>query len=266
MEENGYRFTTFRPQDSTALAGFDFTRIGPAIARTALGLFRLNFDLFGWPSSLALALLALPAWRSRARLIWAMAGCYVLLHLFERDWGIDTFAPLHAFELALPLLFLTIVGAQNLEHRLRWAQTETEPRWRWQAFAPALLAALTLTAWIGFVPVRFAAVRQITSQLNQALRAPAAANLHQAVVFAPFPFAPPCGGTPNHFVFFRPANDPALANDVLWVNDLDVAQDRALLDTLQGRSGHRMRWTADCGVELLPLGELPSAAAAAPPS
>ena len=54
-------FTTFAAHDLTAVAGFDFSQVGPAIARTALGMFRLNSDLFGWPSSFALLLLALPA-------------------------------------------------------------------------------------------------------------------------------------------------------------------------------------------------------------
>ena len=51
MVENGFRFTTFNAQDLTTVAGFSFSEIGSAVARTAGGMFRLNFDLFGWPSS-----------------------------------------------------------------------------------------------------------------------------------------------------------------------------------------------------------------------
>ena len=53
-----------------------------------------------------------------------MLGSYFLLMLFQRDWGIDTFGPVHAFELSLPILVLTIVGARNLSERLTWAQNE----------------------------------------------------------------------------------------------------------------------------------------------
>ena len=65
--ENNFRFTTFAAHDLTAVAGFDFSQVGPAIARTAIGMFRLNSDLFGWPSSFALLVLALPALASRTR-------------------------------------------------------------------------------------------------------------------------------------------------------------------------------------------------------
>ena len=102
MVENNFRFTTFAAHDLTAVAGFDFSQVGPAIARTAIGMFRLNSDLFGWPSSFALLLFALPALARGTRLLWAMVGSYLLLMLFQRDWGIDTFGPVHAFELVSP--------------------------------------------------------------------------------------------------------------------------------------------------------------------
>jgi hypothetical protein len=99
-------------------------------------------------------------------------------------------------------------------------------------------------------------VSQIAAHLNTALRAPEAAGLHQAVIFAPTPFAPPCARTPNHFVFFHPVNDPDLRNDVLWVNHIDIDDDRRFVETLPERTGYVMRWTAECKVTLLPLAEL----------
>ncbi|MCP4204046.1 MAG: hypothetical protein GY769_19170 [bacterium] len=256
--ENDFRFATFRAQDLSALPGFDFTEIGVAIARTTAGMFRLNFDLFGWPSSFAFLLLATPLLSDRARLLWAMIGSYLLLHLFQVDWGIDTFGPMHAFELALPLLILSIVGARNLSDRLRGAPAQNRDResWRWSTFSPALLAALIVTAWIGFVPVRLAAVGQIAAHLDAVIEAPRDAGLEAAVIFSPWPFAPPCGGAPNHFVNFRPVNDPDLKADILWVNHLDVEKNRRLVATLPGRTGYVLRWTPECEVELLPLATL----------
>ncbi len=121
LVENKFRFTTFAAHDLTAVAGFDFSQVGPAIARTAIGMFRLNSDLFGWPSSFALLVLALPALARGTRLLWTMVGSYLLVMLFQRDWGIDTFGPVHAFELSLPILGLTMAGARNLSERLTWA-------------------------------------------------------------------------------------------------------------------------------------------------
>ena len=201
--DNDFRFTTFAPQDVSAVPGFDFSHVGTAIARSAAGMLRLNFDLFGWPASFAFLLWATPV-LGPARLLWAMTGVFLLLRVFQRDWGVDTFGPLHAFELSLPILILSIVGASNWAHRLTTAQARSRDpaSWRWAAFSPALLVALMATAWTGFIPVRFAAIHQIAAHLNVALEAPKKAGLDAAVIFSPWPFAPPCGGSPNHFVFF----------------------------------------------------------------
>ena len=255
MAENGFRFTTFGPSDLKAVAGFDFTEVGAGIARTAAALFRLNFDLFGWPSSFVFLLFAFPGTNRSTRLFWWMAAAYLAPMVFQLDWGVDTFGPLHAFELTLPLLALTVAGARALGERLTWASATSPqaPRWRSTAFSPALFGALIVTAWIGFVPVRLEAVRRIAEHINVALRAPERAGLHRAVIFAPLPFAPPCGGTPRHFVFFRPVNDPDLRNDILWVNQLNLADDHRLLETMPGRDGYVLRWVPPCGVDLQPL-------------
>ena len=255
--ENDFRFTTFSPQDITGVIGFDFSNIGAAITRSIAGMFRLNFDLFGWPSSFLFLLWATPV-LGRARLLWVMTASSLLPLLFQRDWGVDTFGPVHAFELGLPILMLSIVGAQSFSHRLSTAQARSRPSasWRWSAFSPALLVALIATAWTGFVPVRFTAVRQIASHVNTALAAPRNRRLDDAVIFSPWPFAPPCSGSPNHFVLFHPVNDPDLKADVLWVNHIDIEENRQLIETLPGRVGYVMRWNQECDVELLPLATL----------
>jgi hypothetical protein len=255
MRENGFRFTTFGEAELTTVAGFDFSSFVPAVARTAVGLFRLNFDLFGWPSSLLLALLALPRKADRSWLFWTMAGSFLLMHLFQHDWGIDSFGPVHAFELSLPLLVLTVIALQRLS-RLSWTDVGSNDAASARppaAFAAPLLIALVVSAWAGFVPARLEAVRRIASHVNIPLQAPHQAALHDAVVFAPWPFAPPCVDTPGHFVVFRPFNDPDLRNDVLWVNHIDVPSDKRLMATLPGRTGFVMRWREPCGVELVPL-------------
>jgi hypothetical protein len=264
--ENDLRFTTYAESGPTALSGFDFSPLGPAIARTAFGMFRLNADLFGWPSSFALIVLALPGFSSRSRMLWWMAGSFLLLMLFQRDWGIDTFGPVHGFELALPILILTIVGARNLGERLTWVQGDAAqpPRWRWSVFSPALLGALIVTAWLGFVPVRLEAVRQVAAQVNAALRAPEQAGLHRAVIFAPWPLAPRCKAGPEHFVLFRPVNDPDLRSDILWVNHLDIPNDRRFVESLPGRTGYILTWTPRCEATILPLSALTTPGAIPP--
>ena len=255
--DNDFRFTTVSPQDITAVIGFEFSNISATVARSTAGMFRLNFDLFGWPSSFLFLLLAARV-PGRARLLWVMTASCLLPLLFQRDWGVDTFGPLHAFELGLPILMLSIVGAQSLSHRLSTAQARSRDSasWRWSAFSPALLMALIATAWTGFVPVRFATVGQIAAHVNVALEAPKKEGPENAVVFSPWPFAPPCGGSPNHFVLFRPVNDPDLEADLLWVNHIDIQEDRRLVETLPDRVGYVLHWNQDCQVELLSLADL----------
>ncbi len=199
--------------------------------------------------------IALAGFRRRTRLLWLMMSLYLVATLFQRDWGFDTFDPMHAFELSLPVLTLTIAGAQNLQARLargEYAGLGWSPSQR-LAFSPALLGSLMLTAWSGFVPVRLEAVRQIASHVNRALEAPAAAGLHNVVIFTSWPFTPECKGVPRHFVNFRPVNDPDLHNDILWVNHLDLETDRRFLRTSPGRTGYVLTWNPGCSVRLVPL-------------
>jgi hypothetical protein len=247
MVQNGFRFTSFGPQDLTSVIGFDFADVPQALARTASGMFRLNFDLFGWPSSFTFLILALPVYSRRAAVVWSMALSFLLLTAFQRDWGVDSFGPVHAFELALPLLVLTIVGARDLRAALAGVGRGTMA-----ALPESLLLSLMVCAWVGFVPVRLRAIRQITAAVNEPLLAPQRAGLHNAIVFAPLPFAPPCG-SPSHFVLFRPVNDPDLRNDILWVNHIDLDGDRRLAATMPGRSGYVMQRNDDCQVTLTPI-------------
>jgi len=254
LVENGFAFSSFRPVHLTTVPGFYFGDALSAVVRVLAGLFRLNFDLFGWPTSLGVAIIALRAGKD-VRLLWAMAGTYLGFFFFQTDWGIDTFGPVHGFELALPILILTILGAERLTVLLGGRQTlvagETGPRW--SLAGPGLLVGLTVAALAGFVPVRWKALHQITGHIAYALDAPEKAGITNAVVFSPRPFVPSCEGVPHHFVGFRPVNDPWLEGDILWVNDLGFAENLELMNRMPDRKGYVMRWIDDCEVELSPL-------------
>ena len=256
LVENDFRFTMFEPSILTTVTGFDFSDIPMALGRTLGGIVRLNFDLFGWPSSLVLLALALRGASRQVRLLWSMVGSYVVLMLFQHDWGIDTFGPIHAFEPALAILVLTMVGARNLGRKLTEQRTsDLAPQGReGPVLAACLVVSLTIAACLGFTPIRLEGVRQIAKHINVALRAPERAGLHRAVIFAPMPLTPPCKGVPAHFVFFHPTNDPDLQNDILWVNHVSDRDDLRFVETLPGRTGYVLQWTPSCDVRLLPLG------------
>jgi hypothetical protein len=252
--ENGFRFSTFSEKDASTIGFFDFAHVWAALVHEAFGVVRLNADLFGWPLPFMAVLVAFSGVTRPTWLQWGMIGSYLFMMLFQRDWGIDTFGPLHAFELSLPILILTLVGLRNIRAWLaKRAGARLLPP---PLFAPSLLVALMAASWVGFAPVRLTAVHQIAAHINKALQAPEKARLHRAVVFAPFPFAEPCNYTPNHFVLFHPANDPDLHNDVLWVNHVSLEEDRRLVDRLPDRTGYVLTWSARCDVALQPLTRL----------
>lgn len=249
--ENEFRFSSFQPSDLTPVAGFDFLAPLSALGRTVAGLFRLNFDLFGWPASIVFIGFA---WTNSSftRLLWQILISGLAVLFFQRDWGIDTFGPVHAFELTLPVLALTVVGLREFGHRLDVRPVRQGPSTRPTAVL-ALAVALVTTAWLGFVPVRMRAVHQVAVHVNLALEAPEAAGVHHAVIFSPLPIAPQCGGVPRHFVFFHPVNDPDLENDILWVNDISVVSNRDLMSHFPSRTGYVLRWNNQCQVTIEPL-------------
>ena len=250
---NDFRFTGFWPSQFTSVGGFDVS-IGGGLARTAAGIYRLNFDLFGWPSSFVFLLFAAFSVAGATRLIWTILGTFLILAFAESDWGVDTFGPVHAFESALPLIVLTVVGVQRLTVFLQGRPSSGRMPWQWQALPMALLVSLVMTAWMGFIPLRLEVIDRVSRHVSSALTAPEREGAHHAVVFAPWPFAPLCADdVPDHFVAFRPVNDPDLENDVIWANHIDVEQDRALAARLGGRTPYLLRWTAQCRPELVRL-------------
>ena len=162
-----------------------------------------------------------------------MFGSFVLLLLFQRDWGIDTFGPVHAFEMVLPILGLTIAGAKNLAERLA-RQDEGGTRGS-VAVVGVRPVASSVAHCDGLVGLRTHTARGRAADcgsLNAALHAPARAGVDRAVIFSPRPSPLAAGWCPPHFVFFRPVNDPDLRNDVLWVNHVNVEEDRRLVESL----------------------------------
>ncbi len=207
-----------------------------SLARTTVGLVRFVFDLFGAP--LCLVLVGLAWGFTPARVVWWSALSFVVVHFSIGDSGIDTFGPVHFFELALPAIVLAGIGYGRLTERAR----EWRPE-RYQAWPSTVVASLILVSAMGFMPVRLHTVKVIASNVNVPLDAAADAGLTRAVVFTPRPWTPQsCISPTRHFVFFRPNNDPGLTNDVLWVNDLGRDQDLALMSYFPGRAGYLMTW------------------------
>ncbi|KPK14734.1 MAG: hypothetical protein AMJ62_12050 [Myxococcales bacterium SG8_38] len=250
--ENGLRFSHVAPQRAGATVMMASGGLPEMLTMTTVGLLRLNMSLFGWPLSLGLVPLAIAL--RPANWWWASFGTYVLTHLAVFDAGIDTFGPTHWFELALPVLVLSMLGCQRAT---RWA-TQISPS---ASPFPRNLALTFVTASVLlFTPYRLKAVSQIGSMTRRVPHAVEQADLHNAVIFVNRPWAPTCNSgvafPPRHFVFWWPVNDPDFSNDIIWANHLSVEQDRRLLASFPGRQGYITRWNERlCEVDLVPLEE-----------
>ncbi len=208
-----------------------------SLARTAIGLVRLVYDLFGSP--LLLVLVAL-AWAARpARIIWLSALSFVVLHFSLSDSGIDTFGPVHFYELAWPLIVLAGVGFGRLASLSR----EWRPA-RPDSWALAVVIAVVFVSLIGFVPVRLHALQIVASNVNAPADALKARGISHAVIFTAGLFVDEqCIAPTRHFVYFRPNNDPGLRNDILWANHLGWKDDIDLMKKwFPDRNGYVMKW------------------------
>lgn len=241
--EIGYRYTAADHTYEHA----QYTDPLRAISIAALGLMRMHFDLLGWPIGLVLAWLAIG--QAQARLPLAMLGCFLLLHLPITDVGIDMFGPVHFFESALPLLVLVVLAMAQLSALVAGLFDG-----KGRVLLPSVLCAQLLCAWIGYFPIRAQALVAVSQDILHPSEAARDAGLHQAIVFVPRPWAYKCLGAPTqHFVYSRPNNDPELTNDILWVNNLTLDQNRALMRHFPDRQGYVLVRGENCEITLMPL-------------
>jgi hypothetical protein len=210
-----------------------------SLARTTIGLVRLVYDLFGSP--LLLGLVALGWGHRPARILWYSALGFVAAHFSLADAGIDTFGPVHFYELAWPLIVLAGVGFSRFASMTREWRPARPASW-----AAAVVAALVAVSLVGFVPVRLRAVGAVASNVNAPKDALRARGITHAVVFTAGPFVDErCIAPTRHFVYFRPNNDPEMKNDILWANHLGWVEDQALMKYFPGRTPYLMTWR-DC--------------------
>jgi hypothetical protein len=252
-EANQYRFSDWYEGHGGTVRNLSLSSPAQSLAVMGAGVVRLNVALFGWPTSLLL--LPLSAAAASSRVAWAALGCFLVLHLPLTDVGIDSFGPVHYTELAWPIVLLTTIGTKV---GWVWLRRKTSGDHRWCAAVPgSLVAASMAVAWLVYVPVRAGNLAAIADDVLTPFRAVDDADLGRAVIFSPRPFTPRCspdGPVPQHFLFWRPNNDPRLQDDILWVNHLDVRTDRRLMERFPRRRGWLLRYVM-CQPVLEPIDE-----------
>ena len=241
--ENGYRFSNWKAVPRGKISEFHFGSPLAALGSAAVAFFRLNFALFGWPSSFALAPFA---GRSRvARLLYSAVAGHFAVHFFAANAGVDAFGPVHYLELAFPIVVLTALGAARLAAWL--------PAGRARWVPGAALAGLCVVGLTMYTPVRVTALITMTDATTRPARAVQAAGVTDAVVFLSRPMPLACIQPAGHFVHWWPMNDPDFRGPVVWANHITVARDRALLTHFPGRRGWVMTWAAPCEPRLVAL-------------
>jgi len=266
QEENGYRFSSFGPGNFTRFGMVEIDRPLRALTNSISGWERLLLDLGGWPFWLLLGLLLALLARGTGLLWGVFAGGAASVVLIN-DPGIDSFGPTHYAELSLPVILLFVAGVREAAARL--GERDKGPAWpreRLRALPVAICLAGVLTAWAGWVPVRWATLSQIGANTLLPERAVARAGVGRAVVFASYPWIwPPCVSEPaRHFRYLRPVSDPELTDRVLWVNHVILEEDRAFMEQYPDREGYAIAWAPDCTVRVIPLRE--ATAAELPPA
>ena len=257
-QENDFRFSLWAGQDDH-FKEMQWISWPFLLAVAGSAILRLNVALFGWPCSLFFALFA-GRGNLRTTLRLSLLS-YFTLHALTSNVGIDTFAPMHYFEVAWPLLLLSACGLATSEihgKRLDGA-LDASSGWRWQALPGSLLASLMLVALLSYVPLRFGAVARIIDDVGKPYAALEEAGIERAVIFASDPFVNYCSHPPTRgWVFVRPNNSPQMDDDILWVNHLSLEKDRLLMGHFPDREGYVMGWDRSCKAVYLPLEQLPA--------
>ncbi|MBH23310.1 MAG: hypothetical protein CMH57_02380 [Myxococcales bacterium] len=257
--ENGFRFSPWT--EGTKLKNFS----SPAQLSTLIkwfadggaALIRMNFALWGWPLG---SLLFIPFASSQrgAGIFWAAGLCFFTLHM-PVVVGVDSFAPVHYFEMSWPLLVLTVLGIKALAEAGEAADRSLEAT-RALSFkhtALVLVGVLTALSLTGYTQLRFNALSRVAENIMMPQRAAEQRGLTNAVVFTLRPFIMYCHSAPTQStVFWWPVNRPDLDDDVVWVNHIDVPTDKKLMEHFPGRTGHVMYWTKDCKLAIKDLAQL----------
>jgi hypothetical protein len=241
-----YRFVSFTPNSAVQDSFFYFfvqTDLTAILNKLAIVMMRLWHDAWGFPIGLSLALL------TNGPGVRRLSGCFVglmLCHIPLPDVGVDTVGPVHYTEWMGALTIASTGGLQRI-HQLA-------SRLGAHGAAPALLVASIVCGVFFYGIPRFTTVGLLATDIRAPLEAFAAAP-PQSIVFVRRPFSPACFGRPaTHYVFFRPNNDPDLANERLWANHISLDADRRLLASRPGWRGFILeKDPVRCSASLVPL-------------
>ncbi|OIP34227.1 MAG: hypothetical protein AUK47_18060 [Deltaproteobacteria bacterium CG2_30_63_29] len=256
--DNGFRFSMWTDSATGTTTEFGFDQpIALLIGNLGSVLLRFGFALSGWPISV---LVLFFAWLDRGHgVLWASILAYLGVHFFVPNGGIDLFGPAKAVELSVPVLLLSVIGFRKLFLMLLDLEARLETSEHVLRMLPvAFVIALIAISALSYSRYRLATLSRAAEKINAPLEFIEENGIRNAVIFAPRPWTPRgCTVPANHFVFWRPNNDPWLKNEVLWVNHISLRHDRALMERFPERDGYVMFWDASCEIQAFPIEQAP---------
>lgn len=213
---------------------------------------RLGSDFLGWPSAiLVVGLLCFAGTRTWPHLLALIS--VVLVNVYIRDHGIDTFGPVHLLEGAGALIVLLAAAAQRL------ADKSTQACREGAADASRLVLAafmgIAINAWATYFALRTLCVGVIAANISEPFKA--AEKLDKpALIFSQRPFIDQRSIAPlRHFVFFKPTSVPDSHKKILWVNDLGNERNLDLIRQFPDREPYRLAWTEKGRAVLIPIAQ-----------
>ena len=245
----GYRY--FTPEQYQVGIKMTDTLSQPMLVLQLLwgGLRRLSLDGLGWPLPVLLPpLLALAMHRSGAPFVTACT-LMLFIHALMRDFGIDSFGPVHLFEALAPLVIALGIGIRNLGELLAARSIGLADSPRADSLAVPFAAAILLSAMLLLMPVRLFNLHLIIGNIAQPTRL-AQSLPAPAIIFSPHPFTDQRQSQPRHYLYYPPINSPMLDDRTLWLNDLGERTNCQLIKRFPGRDAYTLIWS-DTGIAAL---------------
>ncbi len=207
-----------------------------------IGLWRFAFATFGLPLLLVVIPLARGRWAWAA---WISIAGFYSLQWFANTAGIDSFGPVHLYELVLPVCLLVGIGLDAAKKKHGNVVT-------------SLFVACVFVSFFTYTLSRLDNTHNVADGANDThsriqsflLRE----GIERAVMFSAGSHASFCSSYPaRHFVFWPPANPPDLDGPLLWANHLTTERDRELMATrFPTHQGFIYFWQK-CELRIVPL-------------
>ncbi|OGT41732.1 MAG: hypothetical protein A3F13_08780 [Gammaproteobacteria bacterium RIFCSPHIGHO2_12_FULL_40_19] len=223
------------------------SKIMQSVKTTSIGILRMNSTLFGWPISLLFILFAYSSEDLLSKFSLFLLLSLSVIFLFQFMEDPDTISKSHHYIFGIPFVILTISGVRNLF---------LQKKYRYKAII--LLFIFILMNLCVYSVKRGASLNRFAIDIMQPEQILKNFNINNAVIFFKSDAGEgsnnierqiSCSANKNsyHFLFYPLVSyDPYFKNNVIWVKDLGLVENKKLLQDYPDRKGYLMYWGNQC--------------------